>query len=140
MPNSLAPTRPRTSFRCGALRVRFVEIAATAQGDAKVAADAKVADLAGKRTAAETALRDAEAKANYQSALSLVVPAVLQESICDISVRAELLNIDRNVVLPAPPLLARFGPGPRPGVMLRKYDTEFKREFKKCQQQHGSCG
>ncbi len=76
-----------------------VQQALAAQGDAKVAADAKVADLAAKKAAAEAALRDAEAKANYQSALSLVVPSTLIETICDISVRAELLNTDRNVVL-----------------------------------------
>lgn len=76
-----------------------VQQAAAAQGDAKVAADAKVADLAAKQAAAETALRDAEAKANYQSALSLVVPSVLVESICDIAVKAELLNPEKNLVL-----------------------------------------
>ncbi len=76
-----------------------VQLALAAQGDAKVAADAKVADLAAKKAAAEAALRDAEAKANYQPALSLVVPSTLVETLCDISVRAELLNTDRNVVL-----------------------------------------
>ncbi len=76
-----------------------VQAAAAAKGAAKVAADAKVADLAAKRTAAETALRDAETKANYQSALSLVIPSILSQPICDISIRAELLNTDRNIVL-----------------------------------------
>lgn len=73
--------------------------AQAATGDAKVAADAKVADLLAKKTAAEAALVAAEAKANYASAVSLVVPSSLAETVCDISVRAELLNTDRNVVL-----------------------------------------
>lgn len=73
--------------------------AAAAQGDAKVAADAKVADLTTKKTAAEAAVRDAEAKANSQSQLSLVVPSVLPESSCDVAIKAELLNPERNSVL-----------------------------------------
>lgn len=73
--------------------------AAAAQGDAKVAADAKVADLTTKKTAAEAAVRDAEAKANSQSQLSLVVPSVLPESSCDLAIKAELLNPERNSVL-----------------------------------------
>lgn len=73
--------------------------AAAAQGDAKVAADAKVADLTTKKTAAETAVRDAEAKANAASELALIVPSVLPESSCDIAIKAELLNPERNTVL-----------------------------------------
>ncbi len=69
------------------------------QGDAKIAADAKVADLTTKKTAAETAVREAEAKAPSISELSLVIPSVLPESSCDISIKAELLNPERNVVL-----------------------------------------
>jgi hypothetical protein len=73
--------------------------AAVAQGDAKTAADAKVADLTTKKTAAETTVRDAEAKAPATSELALVVPSVLPESSCDVAIKAELLNPERNVVL-----------------------------------------
>ena len=76
-----------------------VKQAAVAQGDAKIAADAKVADLTTKKTAAEAAVRDAEAKAPFTSELALVIPSVLPESSCDIVIKAELLNPERNVVL-----------------------------------------
>lgn len=74
-------------------------VAATAQGDAKVAAEAKLAEATAKLTAAEAALRDAESKAIYQATLSIVVPSTLTETMCDVSVRAELLSIDRAAVL-----------------------------------------
>ncbi len=73
--------------------------ASVAQGDAKIAADAKVAELTTKKTAAETVVREAEAKATTVSELALVVPSVLPESSCDIAIKAELLNPERNVVL-----------------------------------------
>jgi hypothetical protein len=73
--------------------------AAVAQGDAKTAADAKVADLTTKKTAAETAVREAEAKTTSASELALVIPSVLPESSCDIAIKAELLNPERNIVL-----------------------------------------
>lgn len=73
--------------------------ATVAQGDAKTAADAKVTELTTKKTAAEAAVRDAEAKANSASELALIVPSVLPESSCDISIKAELLNPERNIVL-----------------------------------------
>ena len=73
--------------------------AAAAQGDAKVAADAKVVDLTMKKTAAEAAVREAEAKATTVSELALVIPSVLPESFCDVAIKAELLNPERNVVL-----------------------------------------
>lgn len=76
-----------------------VKQAAVAQGDAKIAADAKVADLTIKKTAAETAVRDAEAKAPSTSELALVIPSVLPESFCDVAIKAELLNPERNIVL-----------------------------------------
>lgn len=76
-----------------------VKQAQAAQGEAKAAADAKVTELAEKKTASETALREAEAKAAYQVDYAFVVPASLAESSCDISVRAELLNPERNMVL-----------------------------------------
>lgn len=76
-----------------------VKQAAVAQGDAKIAADAKVADLTTKKTAAEAAVREAEAKAPSTSELSLVIPSVLPESSCDVAIKAELLNPERNVVL-----------------------------------------
>ncbi len=76
-----------------------VKQAAVAQGDAKIAADAKVADLTAKKTAAETAVREAEAKAPSTSELALVIPSVLPESSCDIVIKAELLNPERNIVL-----------------------------------------
>ncbi len=76
-----------------------VKQAAVAQGDAKIAADAKVADLTTKQTAAEAAVRDAEAKAPSTSELALVIPSVLTESSCDIVIKAELLNPERNIVL-----------------------------------------
>ncbi len=81
------------------LHADAVTAAAAAQADAKVAADAKVVEAKTKLTAAETALRDAEAKAVYQPALSLVIPSTLVETVCDISVRAELLSVDRGTVL-----------------------------------------
>jgi hypothetical protein len=76
-----------------------VKQAAVAQGDAKIAADAKVVDLTTKKTAAEAAVRDAEAKAPSTSELALVIPSVLPESSCDVAIKAELLNPERNVVL-----------------------------------------
>jgi hypothetical protein len=76
-----------------------IKQAAVAQGDAKTAADAKVADLTTKKTAAETAVREAEAKAPSTSELALVVPSVLPESSCDVAIKAELLNPERNIVL-----------------------------------------
>ncbi len=76
-----------------------VKQAAAAQGDAKVAADAKVVDLTTKKTAAETVLREAEAKAPSTSELALVIPSVLPESSSDIAIKAELLNPERNIVL-----------------------------------------
>lgn len=76
-----------------------VKQAAVAQGDAKTAADAKVADLTAKKTAAEGAVREAETKAPSTSELALVIPSVLPESSCDIAIKAELLNPERNVVL-----------------------------------------
>ena len=76
-----------------------VKLSQSAQGDAKVAADAKVEELKGKRTMAETALREAEAKAVYQTDYAMFVPSTLAENQYDISVRAELLNPERNVVL-----------------------------------------
>lgn len=76
-----------------------VKQAAVAQGDAKIAADAKVADLTTKKTAAEAAVREAEAKAPSTSELALVIPSVLPESSCDIVIKAELLNPERNIVL-----------------------------------------
>ena len=76
-----------------------VKQAAVAQGDAKIAADAKVADLTTKKTAAEAAVREAEAKAPSTSELALVIPSVLPESSCDVAIKAELLNPERNVVL-----------------------------------------
>ncbi len=79
--------------------VESIKQATVAQGDAKIAADAKVADLTTKKTAAETAVHEAEAKAPSTSELALVVPSVLSESSCDIAIKAELLNPERNVVL-----------------------------------------
>jgi hypothetical protein len=73
--------------------------AEAAQADAKSAAEAMVRDLALKKTAAEATLLEAQAKANYQTDFALVVPSVLTESTCDISIRAELLNPERNAVL-----------------------------------------
>lgn len=75
------------------------QIAATAQGDAKTGAEAKLAEAAAKLAAAAAALRDAETKADYQSTLSIVVPATLAETSCDVAVRAELLSPDRATVL-----------------------------------------
>lgn len=79
--------------------VEAVKVAQSAQGDAKVAADAKVEELKGKRSAAETALREAESKAVYQTDYAIFVPSTLAESQYDISIRAELLNPERNMVL-----------------------------------------
>ncbi len=76
-----------------------IKQAAAAQGDAKTAADAKVADLNSKKVAAEAALKDAESKAPTTSELSLIVPSVLTESSCDIVIKAEQLNPERNTVL-----------------------------------------
>jgi hypothetical protein len=70
-----------------------------APADAKTAAEANVQSLSQKKATAETALREAEAKANYQTEFAIVVPAVLTDSACDVSVRAELLNPERNAVL-----------------------------------------
>lgn len=76
-----------------------IKQAATAQGDAKTAADSKVADLTTKKTAAEAALKDAESKAQTTSELALIIPSVLPESSCDIVIKAEQLNPERNTVL-----------------------------------------
>ena len=76
-----------------------MKLAEAAQGDAKVAAEAKVQELIPKKSAAEAAARDAESKATLKGELALIVPSVLPESSCDIVVRAELLNPERNVVL-----------------------------------------
>ncbi len=76
-----------------------VKQAQAAQADAKTAADAKVVELTEKKTAAELALRDAEVKAAYQIDYVLIAPSSIAESSCDISIRAELLNPERNVVL-----------------------------------------
>ena len=85
-----------------ALNTQLIEAAkqaAVAQGDAKIAADAKVVDLTTKQTAAEAAAREAEAKATSASELALVIPSVFPESSCDVAIKAELLNPERNVVL-----------------------------------------
>ena len=76
-----------------------VKVAQAAQGDAKVAADAKVVELTEKKTMAETALREAEAKAVYQIDYLAIVPSTITESSCDVSIRAELLNPEKNLVL-----------------------------------------
>ncbi|MBS0202755.1 MAG: hypothetical protein JSS49_07630 [Planctomycetes bacterium] len=76
-----------------------VQQAQAAQADTKPAADAKVAELAEKKIAAETALREAESKAVYQLDYALFVPSNLAESSCDIAIRAELLNPEKNTVL-----------------------------------------
>ena len=76
-----------------------VKQAQAAQADAKAAAEAMVRDLTQKKAAAESALRDAESKANYQTDFAIVVPSVVTDSTCDISVRAELLNPERNIVV-----------------------------------------
>ena len=81
------------------LHADAVKLAQSAQGDAKIAADAKVVELTEKKTAAETALREAEAKAAYQIDYAVIVPSSLPESSCDISIRAELLNPEKNTVL-----------------------------------------
>lgn len=73
--------------------------AAAAQGDAKISADAKVADLMTQKIAAEQMLRDAEAKAPTTSELALIIPSVLPETSCDIVIKAEQLNPERNAVL-----------------------------------------
>jgi len=79
--------------------VDAMKLAEAAQGDAKVAADAKVQEIIPKKVAAEVAARDAESKATLKGELALIVPSVLPESSCDIVVRAELLNPERNIVL-----------------------------------------
>lgn len=79
--------------------VEAAKQAAAAQGDAKPAADARVTDLTQKKVAAEAAVKDAESKANVKSELAVIVPAQLPDSTCDIVVRAELLNPERNTVL-----------------------------------------
>ena len=76
-----------------------VKLAQAAQGDAKTAADAKVVELTEKKTAAEAALRDAEAKAVYQLDYAFFIPSTLAESSCDLTFRAELLNPEKNLVL-----------------------------------------
>lgn len=76
-----------------------VKLAQAAVADAKVAAEAKVQELLKQKAAAEAALRDAEAKAKYAPQLSLVIPASMSEPVCDLSVKAELLNPERNTVL-----------------------------------------
>ncbi len=76
-----------------------VKQAAVAQGDAKTAADAKVADLMAKKNAAAATLKEAEAKAATTSELALIVPSVLPESACDVVIKAEQLNPERNSVL-----------------------------------------
>ena len=76
-----------------------VKLAQAAQPDAKAAADAKVVELTAKKTAAEAALRDAEAKAVYQLDYAFFIPSTLAESSCDLTIRAELLNPEKNLVL-----------------------------------------
>lgn len=76
-----------------------VQQAASAQGDAKVAAEHKVKELTAQRTAAEAALKETEAKAVYQVDYSVIVPSQIAETNCDVSIRAELLNPERNLVL-----------------------------------------
>jgi len=99
------PVDPAVTNATNALKMLDTQLteamkqAATAQGDAKTAADNKVADLLIKKTAAEQALREAEAKAPSTSELALVIPSVLPESLCDIVIKAEQLNPERNVVL-----------------------------------------
>ncbi len=99
------PVDPPVAAAINALKALETQLAeatkqaGVAQGDAKVAADAKVADLTTKKTAAEAAVRDAEAKAASASELALVIPSVLPESSCDVAIKAELLNPERNVVL-----------------------------------------
>jgi hypothetical protein len=76
-----------------------IKLAQSAQADAKATADAAVQDFSLKKAAAETALREVETKANYQTDFAIVVPAVVTDATCDLSIRAELLNPDRNAVL-----------------------------------------
>lgn len=73
--------------------------AASAQGDAKVALENKIKDLTAQRTAAEAALKEVEAKAAYQVDYSVILPSQIAEAMCDVSIRAELLNPERNLVL-----------------------------------------
>lgn len=99
------PVDPPVAAAINALKALETQLAeatkqaGAAQGDAKVAADAKVVDLTTKKTAAEAAVRDAETKAASASELALVIPSVLPESSCDVAIKAELLNPERNVVL-----------------------------------------
>lgn len=73
--------------------------AAAAQGDAKVAAEKVVQDLAQKKDAAAAALKDAESKAAYTTDFPVLVVATTIDPSCDLSVKAELLSIDRGSVL-----------------------------------------
>jgi hypothetical protein len=76
-----------------------VQQAQAAQADAKVAADAKVKELEAQRATAIEALRAAESKAAYQSDFVVIVPSVVGQTSCDLSMRAELLNLERNQVI-----------------------------------------
>lgn len=73
--------------------------AASAQGDAKTAADAKVTELQTKQAAAVTALKDTEAKANSTTELALIVPSTLTDRMVDVAIKAEQLNPEKNVAL-----------------------------------------
>jgi hypothetical protein len=82
------------------LHAEAVKVAQAATvADAKVAAEAKVQELLKQKTTAEAALRDAESKAKYAPQLSLVIPATMSEPVCDLSVKAELMNPEKNLVL-----------------------------------------
>ena len=70
-----------------------------AQGDAKTAAEARVTELTNSRTAAEAMLREAESKAIYKVDFVSIFPSTLLESSCDLAVRAELLNPEKNTVV-----------------------------------------
>jgi hypothetical protein len=70
-----------------------------AQGDAKTAADARVTELTNSRTAAEAMLREAESKAIYKVDYVAIFPSTLLETSCDLAVKAELLNPEKNTVL-----------------------------------------
>lgn len=76
-----------------------VQQAQAAQADAKAAADAKVNDLTMQRTAAAHALRAAESKSVYQADFVVIIPSVVGQTFCDLSMRAELLNPERNQVV-----------------------------------------
>jgi hypothetical protein len=79
--------------------VEATKQAETAQGDAKTALENKIKELTTQRTAAEAALKEAEAKAVYQVDYGVILPSQIAEVSCDVSLRAELLNPERNLVL-----------------------------------------